>query len=462
TKRYGFQFGGPIVQNKSGFLLDFEARDIHEPTVVDALTLDTSAHTVPFAASVSAPKLLLIGSARVDWQLTPTNVLALRYDFDRGRLDNLGVGGFSLPENGFDNLTSTNGIRISDIAAFGSRISNEARLGITLERTKQQPASSATEILVPGAFISGGAASQSLDHREWHFEFDDYLSLTAGKHSLKLGTQLLDRDIHDSSSAGFNGAFVFGGGLAPELDSAGHVVSGPGGPTLISISGLEQYRRTLLGLPGGVPTKFSLTGGDPFASVNQLYATLFVQDQWRFRPDMLVSLGMRYEAQNEPSFSAGFAPRLGLAYSPDKAQKWVLRARAGMFYNRVDQTLDLQAERLNGTTQQQILVNSPAFPDPFAAGSTNEVIPTLRRLASDIRAPRSLQLQVGFERQLPHGWKIAMNENWARGWASLLSRNINAPLIGLGLNPSSAARPLGVAENLLEFESAGSLKGDVI
>ncbi|HYL97445.1 MAG TPA: TonB-dependent receptor, partial [Blastocatellia bacterium] len=207
---------------------------------------------------------------------------------------------------------------------------------------------------------------------------------------------------------------------------------------------------------------FTLTSGNPSAGVNQLYATLFIQDQWRFRPDLLVSAGLRYEAQNEPAFSAGFAPRLGLAYSPDKAQKWVIRARAGIFFNRIDQMLHIQAERLNGMQEQQILINSPSFPDPFASGSANQAIPTIRRLASDLRPSRSLQLQIGFEHQLPHGWRIQMNENWARGWASMLSRNINAPILVSGSGPSTILRPLGIDENLLEFESAGSLKGNVI
>ncbi len=58
----------------------------------------------------------------------------------------------------------------------------------------------------------------------------------------------------------FNGAFVFGGGLAPVLGD---------GTQQTAISGLEQYRRTLLGLPGGVPTTYNITQGTALVPFTQ-------------------------------------------------------------------------------------------------------------------------------------------------------------------------------------------------
>ena len=44
-----------------------------------------------------------------------------------------------------------------------------------------------------------------------------------------------------------------------------------------------------------------------------------------------------------------------------KGGKTVLRAGYGIFYDRFSQDLILQAQRLNGTTQQQFVVNQPDF-----------------------------------------------------------------------------------------------------
>jgi len=105
------------------------------------------------------------------------------------------------------------------------------------------------------------------------------------------------------------------------------------------ISGLEQYRRALLALPGGTPTRFTITRGNPSVAARQWLLAGFAQDEWQWRRNLTLSLGLRYEAQTVPVDKASLAPRLGLAYTPDKKQQWVLRARAGVFYERVAETL---------------------------------------------------------------------------------------------------------------------------
>ncbi|HKV39668.1 MAG TPA: TonB-dependent receptor [Blastocatellia bacterium] len=462
TRQYGFQLGGPIVRKRSGFFVDFQARDINQSAVVDAITLTDSFQPQALSTSVLDPMLLLIASARADWQATASTALILRYDYNRDHLKNQGVGGFSLPDSAYNSTISSNAIRFSANTLFGTSASNEARLSVTKQDVTQQAASGAPQIIVPGSFISGGAGSQLLNHGQWNLEFDDNLILIRGKHNIKIGVQTIGKAISDADFSGFNGAFVFGGGLAPELDSKGGVVIGPSGPVTINIDGLEQYRRTLLGLAGGTPTRFSITTGNPAVEIHQWTFAPFIQDEWRLRPNLALSMGFRYEAQTTPTAALGFAPRLGVAYSPDKAQHWVLRARAGMFYNRIPETLAIGADLLNGIREQQILVNSPSFPNALGGQSVNQAIPTLRRLDAAIGAPSSVQAQVGLERQLPRGWRLTANYNWAWSWSDLLSRNVNAPLLAIGVDPLTAPRPLGTPGNVLDFESGARLTGNVV
>jgi hypothetical protein len=272
----------------------------------------------------------------------------------------------------------------------------------------------------------------------------------------------LGRKISDVRTGNFNGTFLFGGGSAPQLDALGMPVIGPNGQVLENISGLEQYRRTLLGLPGGTPTRFSIALGDPTTNVNQWLFAAFVQDEWRLRNNLSVSFGLRYEAQTAPSDKLSLAPRIGIAYTPDKKQRWVVRARAGIFFDRFTDFLVLEAQRFDGRRQQQIFIDRPAFPDPFAAGTPSSAIPTIRQFEENLRPPTSLLMRLEVERLFPRNWKLQVSHTWTSAWGILRSRNINAPVIGPGDDPSQAARPFGVPVNILQFESSGRIKGRVL
>jgi hypothetical protein len=459
TRRYGLQFGGPIIRQRAGFQLDFEARDIDEAATVNAMTLDQALSPAPFTANVATPKLLQIGSARVDWQATPVHAFIARYDVNRDRSDNQGVGGFDLPARAYNGRNVSQSLRFSGTSAINKNLFNEARIGLTFSRITQHAASSEDAITVLGAFTNGGANIQSLVQDEWRVELTDNLSFMTGRHSLKLGAQIVGRRLNDAREENFNGSFVFGGAVAPQLDADGRVVIGA---DAVNISGLEQYRRALLGLPGGAPTRFSINRGDPTVAVNQWTWAGFVQDEWSLRQDMLVSLGLRYEAQTNPSDGISLGPRIGVGYSPDKKRHWVLRARAGLFYDRITIPLAVETLRLDGQHVQQVIIDSPSFSDPFKSGAPVEQISTVRRFNPELRPSTSFQAQAGFERQFRRGWKLDFSHYWSRSWAALRSRNLNAPLVAPGGDPLTAPRPIGVRQNILQFESSGSLTGRVL
>jgi hypothetical protein len=60
----------------------------------------------------------------------------------------------------------------------------------------------------------------------------------------------------------------------------------------------------------------------------------FVADHWSLGEQLAVDLGARLTSQSIGR-AAAFAPRFGVAYSPGKDQKTVVRAGIGVFYNRV-------------------------------------------------------------------------------------------------------------------------------
>src|SRR5207237_7821557 len=128
------------------------------------------------------------------------------------------------------------------------------------------------------------------------------------------------------------------------------VLNGSGGPKLVNISSIESYRRTLLfrqlDLPaaqirqlGGGASQFSINTGNPIISGSQLDLGAFLGDDWKAKPSLTLSLGLRYETQNNIHDWRDFATRIGVAWAPAGVSgkprpKSVVRAGFGMFYDR--------------------------------------------------------------------------------------------------------------------------------
>ena len=91
---------------------------------------------------------------------------------------------------------------------------------------------------------------------------------------------------------------------------------------------------------------------NPLTNVSQVDVGLYIQDDWKVRPNITLSYGLRFESQNNINNHADWAPRLGFAWGiggGKSAPKTVLRAGFGIFYDRFDDENVLQENRLSGT-----------------------------------------------------------------------------------------------------------------
>ena len=453
-RRYGFEFGGPIRKQKSDFFLALERRDINEFNVVNAVVLNNQDEETPLSQNVSAPQRLWIGSVRTDWQLNPKNMLAATYSANVNDSDNVGSGGLTLAEAGYNSTVSEQDLRLTDIFTLSPTLLHETHVGFTWKSTRDVPLSTAPSLQVAGAFTGGGATSGYLQNRERDLEVDDDVMWSHHKHSMKIGVASLGILVHDFDPDTFNGAFVFGGGLAPALDNSGQQTA---------ISGLEQYQRTLLGLPGGVPTTYNVTQGEPLVPFAQWRVALFAQDQWSVRPNLSLALGLRYALQTSPASFGNLVPRVGIAWSPDHKQRWVIHVRGGLFSSPVTPDVTTEAYRLNGVRQTQTLLYSPSFTQPLVPTPSTIAVATTRQFAPNLGQTWSFQSQFGVEHELPQHWHAQANLFDAQAWGTLRSRNINAPLVSDSTtNPLLAPRPIAPGKNIFQFEESGHLHGQVV
>jgi len=327
---------------------------------------------------------------------------------------------------------------------------------------------------VVNAFSAGGASIGLHDYIHHHYEVQNYTTKTESAHTWRFGARLRAVSIKDTSEQGFNGTYSFGGAYAPVLDANNQpivpgVVCNPAlqTPGCTTITSLEQYRRTLLfgqmGLSpqmiralGGGASQFSMDTGDPVVYVGGADIGLFAGDDWKVKPNLTLSLGLRYETQENIRDRSGVAPRLAFAWAPGGSAKnatpaTVIRGGFGIFYDRFSEQNVLIAQRYNGINQQQFLITDPdtypAIPS-LATLQVSESQQIVHTISSSLRTPYLLQSSVGVERQLPKKTTLAVTYTNSHGLHELRSRNINAPL-------ADGAYPYPTEGPIYEMESAG-------
>ena len=426
--------GGPI-NKKASFFFDVQRRNIDEIAVVDATILGTNFQPTAFDQSVPNPHTRTNLSPRIDYQVGPNNTLTTRYQYYRDTQQNAGVGGLVLPEAGYDTSSTEHTVQISDTQIFGTKVVNETRFQYLRDNSTQTPLSTAIGVNVFGGFTGGGSsAGTQTDHQD-HYELQNYTSILQGKNFVKFGGRL--RAVHEVnlSSAGFNGNYTF--------------------PDITTYSNAQQ------GLPDGSPTQYSIndtpSGAAATVPVTMVDAGLYVQDDWKVRPNLTLSGGLRFETQNAIHDHADWAPRLGFAWGigggGKSAPKTVLRGGFGLFYDRFSQSLILNADRMNGVTQQEYLVSDPSYPMPPPVSSLPLTAQAIYQINSGLHASYIMQSAFSLERQVTKIANVTISYLNARGVHQFLSIDTNAPTPG---TPNSdGPRPNPNAGEINQYSSDG-------
>jgi hypothetical protein len=467
TTQFSANVGGPLSK-KASFFFNIERRSISDLSVVSAEIVDPTTFQIePFSQALPNPRTRINLSPRLDYQVTPTNTLSVRYQYWRNNeKDDLGTGGgFNLVSQATNSINSENTLQATDTQTISPSIINEVRFQYIRETESATPTTTAPAISVPGAFVGGGNTSGTSSDTQDRYELQNIVYMNHGKNAWKIGGRLRYTTDSTASNGTFNGAYSFGARLLPGC--------APTATDNCEITPLQAYQITLQALaPGNTPANlakaisegggasfYSLnynTGGSAATSVSFFDGALFVQDDFKWRPNVTVSYGLRYETQNNLGDHADFAPRLGIAWGIDgngknKSPKTVLRLGYGIFYDRFAENLVLQQQLANGFIQQQFLIPNPQFFNPNqpftpadpgfpTTAASSETVYVKNR---NLRTPYTMQAGVTLERQLTKFANVSVTYLNARGvhqfYANVFPPNTpNSPLPG-GFIPSDIA-----------------------
>jgi hypothetical protein len=492
SEQYSGNIGGAI-NKKASFFFNIEQRNIGGLNIVNGSVICGDQYlqipcpsSLPafsilknYSAAVANPQTRTNLSPRIDYQLTPNNTLTARYQYYRDSETNDGIGQFELEQTGDNELNTEHTLQLTDTQTVNPSTINEIRFQYIHDNSLTSSLIPGINLNVGGAFNGYGNGGGNISDIENRYEVQDIVYKTLKKHSFKFGGRLRSTADMNSTASNFTGSFTFGSRLLP-----GCTVT----PTdNCVVTPIEAYQTTVLGLSegqsfstilanGGGASYYQQTIGTPETSVTLVDGALFAQDDWKFRPNITISYGLRFETQNNLGNKADFAPRLGIAWgiggNAKKPPKTVLRAGFGMFYDRFTYSLLLTQERFNliNPAQRQYLIQDPNFfidatanpnclppftqlPQPACTGtsvSTSNNGAILYQTNPNLHAPYTIQTGVTLERQLSKIANVAVTYLNSRGVHQFYTDNLT-PInpADPGLNPPTPT---------YQYESEGIFK----
>jgi hypothetical protein len=436
---YSGDLSGPLGKNASFTVSAFKLVKQNQNIVNAINPQNTSAR---IAQAVPNPDNLLVLNPRIDVQ-AGKHILSFRDYFYKRAQNGADIGALSLATQGLNIKFQQNTFQFGDTWMIGPKLLNELHIEWRRLIGSQTPVSTAPTLIVSGAFIGGGNLAGMVRDSQNIFELRNFGTATAGNHTLRFGIQARGFSVANYSTSGSNGVYTFSS-LAAYLNAT---------PT--------QYSATII--------------NNPVAKTLLAEGAVFLQDDWRIRPNLMLGIGVRYEAQNWLRNHMDWAPRLALAWSPGRPTsgdgKTVIRAGYGWFYDRftVPNSLSsasgtpyvIDAIHDNRVNQQSYVVSNPGFFNPSAPASQSQIasapsaIPSYHTIDPKFRSALNMQGGLGIDRQFTKSFTANITYLFTQGVHQYLSNNVTAPLFNT--STYTVVGPAPTAYNY-QFQSGGFFK----
>ena len=409
-RRYMVNFSGPLAKGKTGLSLSFDGNSSYDSRTIVA----QSPNSGTLNSLAVSPTDAMNFTARVEHLLSPTAQVRAEYTRRQNERSNLGVGDFDLPERAYATDMNTDTFRLRTTNVIGKKVFSEFRFEFNNSTNATLPGSLQPTVRVNDAFTAGGAGQSGVRNAQ-EFELAQNFDFTIGrKHSMRAGVLLAAGRWDSTQRTNGNGTYTFTSTAA---------------------------------FNAGIPTNYVIRTGDPLVDYSQFKAGWFLQDDFRPSRTLQISLGVRQEIQTQVDSRFNIAPRAAFTWNASK--KTTVRGGYGIFYDWYESNLHEQTIRVDGEHQVDVIVQNPGFPVTDGGGTR---LPASVIRSASLGQPIIHQASVGFERPLT-GWAdMRADYMFTRGYDSLRSINVNAPVNGV--------RPDPAVGNISEIQSSGKRASD--
>jgi Carboxypeptidase regulatory-like domain/TonB dependent receptor len=431
--------GGPIIQNRSHYLVSYEYRNEDEEAEVTA-PIDNGSFRGTFPVGTNRNRVF----AKVDQSLNANNRLEAKFLLGRSKTL-AGVGGLNVVDNMQTQVNNDIAVNATYTRLFSSNRLNEFRIGISNEdvvSTTEKPQFTPTGValMYPGQG-NLGSTNRRQTSPDKSFQIGNTMTWHTTSHTIKAGGTARSATPGGELLTALDGAYVFAPGAPYPYN--------PNNPASFPV----QYQQGFFG-----------TGEGEF-SVDKWHVAVFLQDDWKISDHLTLNLGLRYQNETLVDDSNNLAPRVGFAWDLTGDSRTVLRGGAGLFHGTVFSTINA-FEGFNNPDGFRVVTFAPGdplfpqypnnLPGPrLPAGVTPppgnfyleipDYAPSLRQ------SPESYNFTIGLDRQLMASMSIALDFTYNRGTKLLVPTDVNAPpyfdySTGLTRSPQAgdAARPFGV------------------
>jgi hypothetical protein len=382
-QNYVGTIGGPVVKDKVWVFSGFEMVNEHASvnyspdslTQFNALSQLAQAGLIPNTTSIAVPPyarvpfVSYLGMLRFDWAQSQRSQWFIRYALDNNTTDNALIQQATLPSTGATTHYNYQNAVLSNTFTFspswvGNLTVGTSYLHGTADRNQYLgfalafPFSSTSKTISgfetygDNQFVTAITAFPVIRNQEkYQFRYD--VSGSVGTHAPKFGVDFIHEPV-------LSGAFP---GQAETL----YVLTQNPTYYLTNPSQLTAELNCQPPFDGTNCQTTSTPAGNGNFSQNVQRLGLYAMDTWRVTPEVTINYGLRYDttfglfqasgvsqALNPAvqtirglqlplptgvphDYRTAFAPRLGIAYNPDRIEDLVVRAGIGLYYNDLAQ-----------------------------------------------------------------------------------------------------------------------------